>query len=99
MKQVVVRNEQYTLRIYKSNAILFNFSDKTDYRILNPIEKDILCNVDGKKELSELMHSLCTAYSINMMDGKGPEYQLLQKYFDFFFEQGILLYQSNKQEN
>lgn len=99
MKQVVVRNEQYSMRVYKSNAILFNYEDKADYRILNPIEKEILCNVDGEKELSELMRHLCSSYSIDMVDNERAEYKLLQRYFNYFFEHGILLYKFKNQES
>lgn len=92
MNQPVLINNQYILRVYASNAILFNRVDRYNYRILNQIETDILKCVDGERSLPEITSLLCKTYSIRNIEERKSEVHLLKRYLDNFFRQGILFY-------
>lgn len=92
MSRHVVISKRYVLRIYTCSAILFCRGEKRDYRILSPIEKEILSCVDGKKDRKELMDFICSLYCIQEKEEKEAEYQLLSRYLEQYFELGILEY-------
>lgn len=92
MKQPVVLNDEYILRVYANNAILFSKGKGRNDRILNRFEKEIIDCVDGEKNRNELIHALCKLYSIANMSELDSEYQVISRYVDSFLEEGILVY-------
>ena len=98
MNQPVIINNQYVLHIYVSNSILFHREDRYNYRILNQIETDILKCVDGERSLPDIISMLCKIYSIRNVEERKSELQLLKRYLDNLFRQGILFYGSEQYE-